>query len=104
MTDLNPTDLLTCKKCNRRLPVTFFDRDKTKASGRRSQCKECRRPTTQCEPITDEEFSHVVNRNALLRLVHNHRAEFEALVNGERIRLRAERDGTTPEKAWASLA
>lgn len=97
-----------CSKCKRSLPIAMFDRDSSKASGYRSQCKPCRRPATelsdQQREMSDQELRQTVNRNALLRLVHNHRAEFESLVNGELIRLKAERDGVSVEQAWASLA
>jgi hypothetical protein len=96
---------LTCSKCRREKLSSEFDKDATKASGFRSQCKTCRRaPVLTPTQLSDQEQRQKANRNALLRLVHNHRAEFEALVNGELIRVKAESEGMSAEKAWQALA
>jgi hypothetical protein len=43
--------MLTCRHCNRRLPVESFCRDRRAITGRRSSCRDCQKQRDQLRYI-----------------------------------------------------
>lgn len=82
-----------CKVCQRTLPATteHFHQDRSHSDGLRSQCRDCRSKKDaqrrELNRVKREELSDkaVAHRNAILRLISNHRSEFDALVKAERV-------------------
>lgn len=128
-----PVSKKTCSRCLKEQPVSNFDQDKSvKSTGLRSQCKTCRselrktykskprvkRPSkpkaakkkvTKPKPTQTELLKQRANREAILRLINNHRAEFNSLVYSEQVRLGVVSPGerrTVGEElpSWISLA
>ncbi len=110
----------TCTKCERTLPLGNFHRDSTHHDGYRSQCRECKRngdieykkrkrarieaSTIEAQKQELERVSKAkANRNAMLRLISNHRAEFDSLVSGELLRIdAAAKNDVVPKNMWVS--
>lgn len=100
-----PEQSKICTKCGDDKPLAQYHHDSTQKSGYRSQCRDCRsRAKRQRRPKELDPRSQI-NRNALLRLVHAHRVEFESYVNAETIRTLGPDAGTpVPRAAWIQLA
>ncbi len=120
-----PVSKKTCSRCKQEQPVSNFDQDKSvKSTGLRSQCKTCRselRKTYNTKPRSPrpkskpaKKYSQAqllkqqANREAILRLINNHRAEFNSLVYSEQVRLGVitpgERRDLSEVPSWVSLA
>lgn len=86
----------TCTKCQTEKSIDNFDLDRSHKSGYRSQCKTCRsaaraaasgKSSSASQKMTPEQAKkHEANRAAILRLIENHRSEFNNLVYSEQIR------------------
>lgn len=120
-TEFRAVQMLTCTRCNRTLEAQLhFHRDKSHPTGFRSQCRDCKSKadaeyklrkkereqaqTVEAQKAREEmTVRQKANRNAMLRLVSNHRSEFETLVNGELLLLEREAEtGVKPKGYWIS--
>lgn len=98
----------TCTGCNKELPVERFTADKSKADGRHTRCKACRRQSQQvryrerqaelaaeAEQAERDEVRHSLqaqaNRNAILALINAHPSEFRSIRERELRKLEIER-------------
>jgi hypothetical protein len=102
-----------CKTCRSELRQTYTRKPRAK---RPSTPKVARKPVAASKPVVkpkpkyspQEMLKQKANREAILRLINNHRAEFNSLVYSEQVRLGVitpgERRNVGDEPSWMSLA
>lgn len=109
----------TCSKCGELKPLTDFHKDKSASTGHSSRCKICsaiakatsttpkkpRKPRGKPVPTMSPEQikKSEANRAAILRLIENHRAEFNNLVYSEQVRSGLTQPGERPLEKWINL-
>lgn len=94
---------LTCRGCDRTLPLVDFPSDRSKPNGRHSRCLECKRATRAAArkeralakelakevpappppppPPRVLDVAATVRRDALMELVKRHRMEFDDIIS-----------------------
>lgn len=103
----NITKMKQCNRCEETKPATaeFFHSDKTHSDGLRSQCIICRRAsdakTRQAKRDKKAKLSlkSQASRHAILRLIKNHRSEFDAILKTELMVLTSKAEGE-PKSVW----
>lgn len=115
--DVEETATQTCTKCGETKPFDQFDKDSSKKSGYRSQCRPCRRSTErkrthkatpaskQLSPaeLRRQQARQEAHRQAILRLIDRHRTEFDRLVYSEQVKAGVINLNEVPRENWVSL-
>ncbi len=105
-----------CKACGKFKAWEEYHKDRSHTDGHRSSCRLCKAEGDRLYKLRKQGKNDLVlaekraqkraldekstaNRNAMLRLIHNHRTEFEAYVNAETLLFQErQKKGASPEE------